>query len=112
MCEDWSRTHNRRKRRRTTPTSGGKRQRSLWDPDEAQKVSPWLLRIEIDKQAYIDKNLAMQTIAERIAKDWGNDLHIIWSDDNAEQLILQIRIKNDDENKSRFASSLCAIPVQ
>ena len=53
----------------------------------------------------------MQQIAERIAKDWGNDLHIIWSDDNAEQLILQIRIKNDDENKSRFASSLCAIHV-
>ena len=31
------RTHNnRRKRRRTTPTSASKRQRSLWDPDEAQ----------------------------------------------------------------------------
>jgi len=72
---------------------------ALEDQTEAQKVSPWLLRIEIDKQAYIDKNLQMQTTAERISKDWGNDLHIIWSDDNAEQLVLQIRIKNEDEQK-------------
>ena len=33
-----SRTHNRRKRRRSTgPSSKSKRQRSLWDPDEAQQ---------------------------------------------------------------------------
>jgi len=43
----------------------------------------------------------MQTIAERIGQDWSDELNIIWSDDNAEQLVLQVRIRNDDEEKFR-----------
>jgi len=74
---------------------------ALEDPEEVQKVSPWLLRIEIDKMEHINKKLDMQTIAERIGQDWSDELNIIWSDDNAEQLVLQVRIRNDDEEKFR-----------
>ena len=35
LCAHWRTTH-RRKRRRGTPTSGSKRQKALWNPDEAQ----------------------------------------------------------------------------
>jgi hypothetical protein len=39
----------------------------------------------------------MQEIAERIHADFGGDLNCIYNDDNAEKLILRIRINNDEE---------------
>jgi len=41
----------------------------------------------------------MQNIAERIFQDFGTDLSCIFNDDNAEKLILRIRILNDEESK-------------
>lgn len=70
-------------------------------PDEGiqiDKMSPWLLRIELNKLAMIDKNITMSDIHEKIMKDYSNDLHCIYSDDNDEKLVLRLRIMNDEEN--------------
>ena len=47
-----------------------------------------------------DTKLSMQEIAERIHADFGGDLNCIYNDDNADKLILRIRINNDEENKA------------
>lgn len=70
-------------------------------PDEGiqvEKMSPWLLRIELNKIAMIDKNITMQDIHDKITLEYPNELHCIYSDDNDEKLILRIRIMNDEEN--------------
>jgi DNA-directed RNA polymerase II subunit RPB1 len=63
-------------------------------------LSPWLLRIELNREKMTDTKLTMQEIAERIHADFGGDLNCIYNDDNADKLILRIRINNDEENKA------------
>lgn len=39
----------------------------------------------------VDKKLSMSDIAERIDSEFTDELHCIFSDDNAEKLILRVR---------------------
>ncbi|KAJ8955894.1 hypothetical protein NQ318_005442 [Aromia moschata] len=60
---------------------------------------PWLLRIELDRKRMTDKKLTMEQIAEKINAGFGDDLNCIFNDDNAEKLVLRIRIMNSDDGK-------------
>lgn len=61
-------------------------------PDvEVSNLSQWLLRIELDRYKMLDCKLTLEMIADRIHSDFGNDLHVIFNDDNAEKLVLRIR---------------------
>ena len=68
---------------------------SLLD-DETEKLldqqSPWLLRLELDRAAMNDKDLTMGQVGERIKDTFKNDLFVIWSEDNAEKLIIRCRV--------------------
>uniref|UniRef100_A0A0D9XW28 DNA-directed RNA polymerase subunit n=1 Tax=Leersia perrieri TaxID=77586 RepID=A0A0D9XW28_9ORYZ len=66
------------------------------DPD---KISPWLLRIELNREMMVDKKLSMADIAEKINHEFDDDLSCIFSDDNADKLILRVRITNDEAPK-------------
>ena len=69
-------------------------------PDfDASRISPWLLRIELDRKRMTDKKLTMEQISEKIQTGFGDDLNCIFNDDNAEKLVLRVRIMNSDENK-------------
>lgn len=98
-------------------------------PDfDVTRISPWLLRIELDRKHMTDRKLTMEQIAEKInagelqagalsiaelvfglvkqkyqklpiSQGFGDDLNCIFNDDNAEKLVLRIRIMNSDENK-------------
>ena len=70
------------------------------DPDVIARLSKFLLRIELDRRRMVDKNLTMETVAERINSEFAGDLKCIFSDDNAERLILRIRVVNAAESKS------------
>jgi len=68
-------------------------------PDEdiaPEKISPWLLRIELNREMMVDKKLSMADIAEKINLEFDDDLTCIFNDDNAEKLILRIRIMNEE----------------
>ncbi|KAL0332219.1 UNVERIFIED_CONTAM: DNA-directed RNA polymerase II subunit RPB1 [Sesamum calycinum] len=69
------------------------------DPD---KISPWLLRIELNREMMVDKKLSMADIAEKINLEFDDDLTCIFNDDNAEKLILRIRIMNDEAPKGEL----------
>ncbi|XP_033231240.1 DNA-directed RNA polymerase II subunit RPB1 [Belonocnema kinseyi] len=69
-------------------------------PDfDPTRISPWLLRIELDRKRMTDKKLSMEQIAEKINAGFGDDLNCIFNDDNAEKLVLRIRIMNSDDSK-------------
>ncbi|KAJ7944104.1 DNA-directed RNA polymerase subunit [Quillaja saponaria] len=75
-------------------------------PDEEvspEKISPWLLRIELNCEMMVDKKLSMADIAEKINLEFDDDLTCIFNDDNAENLILRIRIMNDEAPKGDSA---------
>ncbi|XP_030760113.1 DNA-directed RNA polymerase II subunit RPB1-like [Sitophilus oryzae] len=69
-------------------------------PDfDPTRISPWLLRIELDRKRMVDKKLSMEQIAEKINAGFGDDLNCIFNDDNADKLVLRIRIMNGDDGK-------------
>lgn len=74
-------------------------------PDEEiapEKISPWLLRIELNREMMVDKKLSMADIAEKINLEFDDDLNCIFNDDNADKLILRIRIMNDEAPKGEL----------
>lgn len=60
-------------------------------------LSPWLLRIELDRAKMLDKQLTMAEVATRISEEFDRDLHVLANDDNAEKLILRCRIVNESK---------------
>ncbi|GJY67697.1 DNA-directed RNA polymerase II subunit 1, partial [Tanacetum coccineum] len=66
------------------------------DPD---KISPWLLRIELNREMIVVKKLSMADIAENINLEFDDDFTCKFIDNNAEKLILRIRIMNDEASK-------------
>uniref|UniRef100_T1IWA4 DNA-directed RNA polymerase subunit n=1 Tax=Strigamia maritima TaxID=126957 RepID=T1IWA4_STRMM len=69
-------------------------------PDfDPNRISPWLLRIELDRKRLTDKKLTMEQISEKINAAFGEDLNCIFNDDNAEKLVLRIRIMNSEASK-------------
>lgn len=70
-------------------------------PDfDTARISPWLLRIELDRKRMTDKKLSMEQIAEKISAGFGDDLNCIFNDDNADKLVLRIRIMNPEEKSA------------
>jgi DNA-directed RNA polymerase II subunit RPB1 len=72
-------------------------------PDEEieasiDKQSPWLLRIELDRAAMNDKDLTMAEVGEKIKETFRDDLFVIWSEDNAEKLIIRCRVIRDPKS--------------
>jgi DNA-directed RNA polymerase II subunit RPB1 len=55
------------------------------------KLSPWVLRIELDSNSLVDKDLSMEYITNCIEKNY-DDIDIISSDINATKLIIRIRV--------------------
>jgi DNA-directed RNA polymerase II subunit RPB1 len=77
-------------------------------PDEdvdPSRMSPWLLRIELNREMMVDKKLLMADVAERINEDFAGDLSCIFNDDNSEKLVLRIRIMNPEGVKYEDAST-------
>ncbi|XP_070193004.1 DNA-directed RNA polymerase II subunit RPB1-like isoform X1 [Littorina saxatilis] len=70
-------------------------------PDfDASKLSSWLLRLELDRKRMTDKGLTMEYIADAISAAFGDDLHVIFNDDNSETLVIRIRIVSQDDTKN------------
>ena len=73
-------------------------------PDEEveatlDRQSPWLLRFVLDRAQMLDKNLSMAQVASKIGAMFGRDVFVMHSEDNAEELVLRIRIVDNDPDK-------------
>ena len=60
------------------------------------RMSPWLLRIEMARDMMVDKKLLLSEVAEKINGEFEDELHCLFNDDNADTLILRIRILSDE----------------
>ena len=68
-------------------------------PDfDPSRISPWMLRLELNRKKMTDSKLTMEQIAEKINQGFGDDLNCIFNDDNAEKLVLRIRIMNTGDD--------------
>lgn len=44
-----------------------------------------------------DKKLTMEQIADKIHQGFGDDLNVIYTDDNADKLVFRLRITSSDD---------------
>ncbi|KAL0206865.1 hypothetical protein P9112_012576 [Eukaryota sp. TZLM1-RC] len=71
-------------------------------PDE---LSPWLLRVELDKELMIDKKLTVADVASCVSRTFGADVHVIFSHEFAEKLVIRIRQVIPQEQKEEVFST-------
>eukprot|EP00928_Gymnodinium_smaydae_P047443 TRINITY_DN31665_c0_g1_i1.p1 TRINITY_DN31665_c0_g1~~TRINITY_DN31665_c0_g1_i1.p1 ORF type:complete len:1888 (+),score=418.53 TRINITY_DN31665_c0_g1_i1:157-5820(+) len=62
------------------------------EDDNPDRCGPWLLRIQLSNKVMTDKKLTVREVGERIIRDFLGDLDCIFTDDNAEELVLRIRL--------------------
>mmetsp|Transcript_37156 Transcript_37156/g.54662 ORF Transcript_37156/g.54662 Transcript_37156/m.54662 type:complete len:1762 (+) Transcript_37156:503-5788(+) len=63
--------------------------------DELRRLSPWVLRIELNDDIVNLKKIKMNEIVREIQAEYGSDLNVIVTDDNADPLVVRVRIVND-----------------
>ncbi|KAK3723137.1 DNA-directed RNA polymerase II core subunit rpo21 [Vermiconidia calcicola] len=73
------------------------------EPIDAQ--SRWLMRIVLGRRQLLDKGLTVTDVAHRIKEIFGQDIAVIFSDDNADEQIVRVRMltgrrdsKDDDDS--------------
>jgi len=67
------------------------------EEDNRNRCSPWCLRIQLNNKVMTDKKLTMRDVGERIIHDFVGDLDCIFTDDNAEDLVLRLRLLQDEQ---------------
>jgi DNA-directed RNA polymerase II subunit RPB1 len=65
---------------------------------DIDRLSPWVLRFVLDPKM-MGSDIKMHHIANKIEQEFGNDVRVIYSADEADELVLLIRI-NKDDNKA------------
>jgi DNA-directed RNA polymerase II subunit RPB1 len=73
---------------------------------DGQVKSKWIVRIEMDAEALLDKNITMDDIHFTISNSYSNDITCIYSDYNASNLIFRIRLNSSVLNKSKKQKGL------
>ena len=89
--------------------NGGSEEAQAEAQAEAQK-SKWIIRIEIDAESLLDKNITMDDIHFAINNSYGDEISCVYSDYNASNLVFRIRLNSNVLNKTKkqkgVASSL------
>lgn len=72
-------------------------------PDEngapLESQSKWLLRLVLGRRQLLDKGLTVSDVAHKIKEIFGEDLAIIFSDDNADEQVIRIRMNRGGLSK-------------
>ena len=65
------------------------------DQQSIDNQSRWLLRITLDRQKMLDKELRVEDVARAIKDAYNNDIAVVFSDNNAEEMVIRIRCIRD-----------------
>ena len=72
-------------------------------PDDSHRTidqqSRWLLRIILDRQKMLDKELSVEDVALRIRDGVPQRLALIYSDNNADEQVIRIRTLKTDKTR-------------
>jgi len=71
------------------------------DQDDVEGQSKWILRIVFDRKKLLDKDLTVEKVGMKLMEEYGSDMSIIMSDDNAEVPVIRCRMKHVDSSKGQ-----------
>ena len=65
-------------------------------PEDSQESldsqSKWLLRLVLGRRQLLDKGLTVTDVAHRIKEVYGQDVAVVFSDDNADEQVVRVRM--------------------
>ncbi|AEO53346.1 hypothetical protein MYCTH_2294525 [Thermothelomyces thermophilus ATCC 42464] len=76
------------------------------DQDSIENQSRWLLRLTLDRQKMLDKGLRVEDVAARIKEEYKKDVAVIFSDNNAEEMVIRIRVIRQDDDKDEDGNKI------
>jgi DNA-directed RNA polymerase II subunit RPB1 len=69
--------------------------------EDNQNKSKWIIRIEMDEDTLLDKNITMDDIHFTITNSYKSDITCIYSDYNASNLVFRLRLKSNALSKKK-----------
>ena len=62
--------------------------------DDTNEKSKWILRMEMDSELMLEKNITMDDINFTLKNSYGDEISCVFSDYNADKLVFRIRMNN------------------
>ena len=73
--------------------------------DEAKQKtmekSKWIIRLELDKETMLDKNITMDDVHFAIKHSYKDDIECVYSDYNSDNLVFRLRMQNIAQSKKK-----------
>ena len=73
---------------------------------EQANRSKWIIRIEMNADALLDKNISMDDIHFAITQTYGNEVYCVFSDFNSSNLVFRVRMNTSAFRKSKRGNAL------
>lgn len=69
---------------------------ALTEDDKTTKInrSKWVIRMEMDPEVMLEKNITMDDVNFALVNSYGSDIDCVYSDYNSEKLVFRIRMDN------------------
>lgn len=67
--------------------------------DDPARQSRWMLRVVLSRRKLLDKSLTVSDVAGKIKEQFGQDLAVIFSDNNADEQVIRVRMNNNEAMK-------------
>ena len=71
------------------------------EQEEEENLSKWIIRIELNKEEMLDKNISMDDVHFAIRNSYKNDIKCIYSDFNDDNLVMRLRLDGTLNKKSK-----------
>jgi len=68
---------------------------------DSKEKSKWIIRMEMDKESMLDKNITMDDINFAVSNAFEDEVHCVYSDYNSDKLIFRLRLNNVLTNKKK-----------
>ena len=65
------------------------------DDDDSSTKSKWIIRLELDRESMLDKNISLDDIHFAIKHSYNDDMTCIYSDYNADNLVMRVRLNSN-----------------
>ena len=71
------------------------------DNQISKEKSKWIIRLEIDRESMLDKNITMEDINFAISNSYNDEISCVYSDYNSDNLVFRLRVENLLGNKKK-----------
>ena len=88
----------------------GNKDTTFDEPEKNAKKSKWIIRMEMDPESLLEKNITMDDIHYAIKNSsYGESIDCVFSDFNEDKLVFRIRMLNEDAKKKKTAGVAIAL---